>query len=205
MLITCPECETSFSIPTNALGEKGRKVKCSSCSHVWFQAPVEFDKQKLNDLLDTKKKEPAKQEFKKDQLPIKVSKKAIYGLSSSLVLFLILGVGFFYLNMEGVIPNHDGLRFSNFSSSSEIVDNRYDFYMKGELINITSEPIKVPPIHVSVLSKGGRVMTEAEMLPKIDVVPPHSRVEFSPEITQVSGHADRISLSFANWAESIFE
>jgi len=40
MILTCPSCEKRFQVPDGALGESGRKVKCSSCSHVWFQAPV---------------------------------------------------------------------------------------------------------------------------------------------------------------------
>ena len=35
MKITCPNCETSFAIGIDQLGPKGRKLKCSSCAHVW--------------------------------------------------------------------------------------------------------------------------------------------------------------------------
>lgn len=40
MLIRCPECSTSFSIPEKALGSKGRTLKCARCGHTWFQAPL---------------------------------------------------------------------------------------------------------------------------------------------------------------------
>jgi len=40
MRITCPECESGFDVPDNAIPEKGRKLKCSQCQHKWHQMPV---------------------------------------------------------------------------------------------------------------------------------------------------------------------
>lgn len=39
MILTCPQCKTKFSVPTTALGEEGRKVRCTLCEHTWFQTP----------------------------------------------------------------------------------------------------------------------------------------------------------------------
>lgn len=35
MIITCPSCGASFNIKPEALGPKGRSVKCSKCAHRW--------------------------------------------------------------------------------------------------------------------------------------------------------------------------
>jgi predicted Zn finger-like uncharacterized protein len=43
MILTCPDCETRFEIPDNALGEEGRKVRCSACAYVWHQDPISDD------------------------------------------------------------------------------------------------------------------------------------------------------------------
>ena len=40
MIITCPACATQFRVPDGALGTDGRKLRCSSCRHVWFQEPL---------------------------------------------------------------------------------------------------------------------------------------------------------------------
>ncbi len=40
MILTCPECATQYGIPDGAISEKGRKVKCVQCAHVWRQMPV---------------------------------------------------------------------------------------------------------------------------------------------------------------------
>ena len=37
MYIACPECDTKFVVTPEQIGQHGRKVKCSKCSHIWHQ------------------------------------------------------------------------------------------------------------------------------------------------------------------------
>lgn len=37
MYIACPECDTKFVVTPKQIGTHGRKVKCSKCSHIWYQ------------------------------------------------------------------------------------------------------------------------------------------------------------------------
>ncbi|NQW09382.1 MAG: zinc-ribbon domain-containing protein [Alphaproteobacteria bacterium] len=39
MRVTCPNCESKFKVPDKALGATGRKLRCGSCEHQWFQKP----------------------------------------------------------------------------------------------------------------------------------------------------------------------
>lgn len=39
MRVTCPNCEAKFKVPDKALGATGRKLRCGSCEHQWFQKP----------------------------------------------------------------------------------------------------------------------------------------------------------------------
>ena len=40
MKVICPECSADFNVPTDVLGRNGKRVRCSQCSHIWFQEPV---------------------------------------------------------------------------------------------------------------------------------------------------------------------
>lgn len=48
MIIKCPSCEASFTVPRKALPAGGRRVKCSKCSHIWVVKPVIEDTDEEN-------------------------------------------------------------------------------------------------------------------------------------------------------------
>lgn len=39
MILTCPQCDMRYLVSAVSIGPEGRKVRCASCSHVWFQPP----------------------------------------------------------------------------------------------------------------------------------------------------------------------
>jgi len=41
MQIACPNCRTSYSVAANALGPKGRSVRCAKCKEVWLATAEE--------------------------------------------------------------------------------------------------------------------------------------------------------------------
>ncbi|HEY8963846.1 MAG TPA: zinc-ribbon domain-containing protein [Alphaproteobacteria bacterium] len=36
MKVICPECSAEYDVPVPLLGEAGRRVRCSSCGHIWI-------------------------------------------------------------------------------------------------------------------------------------------------------------------------
>lgn len=43
MRVICPECSAEYDVPVPLLGEQGRRVRCSNCSHVWIAEIREED------------------------------------------------------------------------------------------------------------------------------------------------------------------
>lgn len=39
MILTCPECGTSYVVKDGAIPPEGRRVRCASCRHSWHQEP----------------------------------------------------------------------------------------------------------------------------------------------------------------------
>lgn len=38
MILLCPSCQAQYVIPDGSIGDEGRTVKCTQCSHKWHQA-----------------------------------------------------------------------------------------------------------------------------------------------------------------------
>lgn len=69
MILTCPSCGTQFSLPDEALGDKGRKVKCTSCAEVWFQEPERDAEEIFEELVKDIDVEEALEDFVPGERP----------------------------------------------------------------------------------------------------------------------------------------
>lgn len=67
MFLTCPQCDTTFSAPDEAILPDGAKVRCSECKHVWFQEPV-TEEDSAEDILEGTSEETADESISPDDI-----------------------------------------------------------------------------------------------------------------------------------------
>lgn len=53
MILTCRNCDTRYTVADSAVGPQGRKVRCISCGHVWFQPPASDEEPERTLVADT--------------------------------------------------------------------------------------------------------------------------------------------------------
>lgn len=209
MIVTCEKCKTQYALSSELVGENGRKVKCSKCTHVWHQLPLE-------DLTDTSKIEEAPKKLNKvpkgANLPTVNDYNVGFGLKVSFALTLILaiflgilsqGESNSFANLVGM-KETDGLVFENFKVEKQRVGNRLEFRINGIIENESEEVMEVPDIALTVLSSGGRKMGGITIEPSKRVLEAGEKIDVQTEINNVSGSADNIVLDIGDAWEMSF-
>jgi predicted Zn finger-like uncharacterized protein len=207
MLITCPNCKTKFNIPPNAIGETGKKVKCTKCAHVWFQEPPVVKKAKTVKEPEAPQEKVEPNEEEDSQLPVKNHRK-LY--AAYIVLFIIIiGAGFALSPLKNISDNngyfgvydYSGVSFSELSVEIERLGPTSNFQINGKIKNSNESQIKLPEIEIQVLSESGNVMTSYKVPPPQEYIDPQGEVEFKPRLEEVSASAATISVKFGSWIE----
>lgn len=49
LVITCPDCQTSYNADADSIGSSGRNVRCARCSVIWFVPPSDIIDQLITD------------------------------------------------------------------------------------------------------------------------------------------------------------
>jgi hypothetical protein len=173
-------------------------VKCSKCTHIWVQNPIDFNDEKFQSLLKIEQKPT-------DKLPAKykpVKFKLSYAICLVILLTAAVTLEIFkkpeeypqLSNMFG-LDDFNGLRFHNFKVEGKRNDNKMDFFLNGSIINTTDKTAPLPIIAVTAYSKGKIKLEQSS-------IEPFDQLDIAPEITKISGGAYRLELSFENWLES---
>jgi predicted Zn finger-like uncharacterized protein len=113
MIISCPSCNAQYDLPEGAIGPKGRRVKCTSCSYTWLQAPAgeesfEIIQEQIteNFTTESKSKETTPPRAKVTQaVPVvkDVSARWIAGISfATSLLLIVLSILFLLFTRQGM-------------------------------------------------------------------------------------------------------
>lgn len=202
MLIGCPNCKVSFAVPAKAIGNSGRNLKCSKCSHIWFQEPLNFDRDKLDQMLTV---EAPKDEENK-QLPAKIKDQKIY---YKLLILLILTVAAFYLekmkspDFSGV-KDYQQLSFSGIAVKNNMVDGKYNFLVTGKIINSENKIAYTKPVTIKIYDKAQKVIKESTIKLDTETIAPKASYNFSITLDNVNMAADKVVIESEHWLEKLF-
>ncbi len=136
----------------------------------------------------------------------------------SAIIILIAGLAFFSFRYELVrqfpwleqvytgfgldsVVLGEGLEFQNVSRHEYEEDYVKKMQIKGFIVNGTDKMIKVPQIHVEVLSKDIIKLNEMDVKSPIDTLRPKERTAFTVVITQPSSLSKHIVLTFSKSEE----
>ncbi len=224
MIVACPSCGSRFKVDAERLGEKGRKVKCSSCGHIWLQRPEEPAEREV----EPPALQPAALEPEPMPTPIPAAARPVerqdegeggsrlawlIGALAAVaavgaIAFVILGRAVvmdvwpgsrtFYTNigLYEAVPGED-LEFVEVSSREEVgPDGVRTLTVAGEIANTGNQPRVVPPITASIMGEDG-VLQSWQFQPDDNLLRAGERLSFSSSLRDPTPGGMRLALSFA--------
>lgn len=210
MIITCPQCSTQYAVPSEAIPASGKKVKCTTCQHIWMQRPLEA-------MMDISALTPPPEKAEpipdNSNLPAIKPPPAAMGMKLAFAISTIFALLSFALANHTMLPeadellgmeNTDGVVFRNFSVEKERVENKLRFQLAGDIINTTDTLKPLGIIRIRVLSSGGREMGKLDFKPEVDSLTPGEVYHITPAINNVSGNASELVLDMGNRWEMMF-
>ncbi|MDC0348821.1 zinc-ribbon domain-containing protein [Alphaproteobacteria bacterium] len=176
--LQCPECSTSFDLDPSLLGQKGRDVSCSECSHTWFQPSPESQREEKPPLqidlpeteeLPTSEEPPITAEEEGDILREKASFiTSQFFLFPVLCCLLFTGLFFgrndvirfipkaekFYNALGISVYNMDAFRFHN--TQWRLINNgsHQSVEIIGNVLNKSDKLLTPPSIQITLRGKG---------------------------------------------------
>ena len=209
MILTCPQCQTKFALAAEKLMPDGKTVRCSSCTHTWFQLPS-FDE---DDPMELPKTEAVPTEAlddlagaddvtDMDDAPAEAADShGFVGFATASVIIFALLIGLSLLLREPItkaLPSASGY-YSLFgfklgnpvdSLSFNKVNAKIEdgvFMLAGEVINLSGDVVDVPYLVAKQFDADNHVLAEWMIKLPFDSIEGYGAQDFYSEYEAVKG------------------
>ncbi|HET6971132.1 MAG TPA: DUF3426 domain-containing protein [Phenylobacterium sp.] len=223
MILTCPDCATSYFVDENRIPRRGRTVRCSNCGARWRATPegeIEAEPE-----VEAPAPEPAPAETSvADDLefvaaPVRTTarpapKRAPTGLIVALLVAVVLaaaagGAVVMRRDIAGRVPataslfaaigfpvDTMGLVLEGVAFKSAFEAGRPVLSVTGAIRNTRQTSVLAPPIRISLLDKAGKTLAGVVAQPLNGKVPAGSKRYFAVTLPDPPAGAQQLEVRF---------
>lgn len=203
MLLTCPSCSMRYVVADASIGEAGRKVRCASCGHQWFQEGVREPEIVMEAQPEPPRDIPDAVKPSVDAAPPVVAADAqsmreqdliarVCGFFAAFLVFLTLFL--MLVLFKGPVVNHfpPSVMFYELiklappvPGTGLVIDQLHaqerggELVIEGRIINLTSRDIDVPPVAAYLLDEAGTVLATHPITIDIETLSAESDVDLN--------------------------
>ncbi len=186
MKISCPTCFSSYKVLKGSIGE-GRKVKCGTCGHRWFQ--------------DNSKKVYVNQEL--------VLIFVFFAFFSVFIILFheVLPFKCSHFVCDTKISNLLNIKCSSGIKFSDLnffyMNNNEDLFIDGAINNYSKHSRVMPDIRISFRDVRNKKVNEFKIKSNGKIISPNSQENFQYKLLDISSDFDKIVLDLGNKMEML--
>jgi predicted Zn finger-like uncharacterized protein len=219
MIATCPSCATRYNLPDEALGFKGRTVRCVNCGHKWRQTLSGEDTIAVADIPLTGRDIPlsAQTEGRRQTSKSRIETKGSFVpkfIAATIVLLIALGgltalallktrviaawpatARLYAVLGSPVTVLGEGLEFQNVVSTFHAEDG--SIKLEGNIHNTTTLTRAVPQMKATLVGDSGPIKTW-NFRPDSGTLAPGASLPFVNVLNDVKGVEGNILLTFSS-------